>query len=191
MTAGGDGDELLRVLLSKAREFQAESQGALAGLESSAARVVTLDKSYAKIHGLNVKQDELLRQSLRCVENELFRAAHVMAFASLMDFIEERLGRNRCNAVRKLHPDWKVKRVEDLREVGSDFLLIEALRLLKQCTKTQEKALKGLLNRRNECAHPSDYFPDLNETLGFISEIINRISMLQKAWGPKPSKRRP
>lgn len=41
------------------------------------------------------------------------------------------------------------------------------------------KALHGLLNRRNECAHPSEYFPDLNETLGYIGELFKRIKQLQ------------
>jgi hypothetical protein len=42
------------------------------------------------------------------------------------------------------------------------------------------KALHGLLNRRNECAHPSEYFPDLNQTLGYVSELFSRIEWLQK-----------
>ena len=42
------------------------------------------------------------------------------------------------------------------------------------------KALHGLLNRRNECAHPSDYFPDLNETLGYLSELFQRIEYLER-----------
>ena len=42
------------------------------------------------------------------------------------------------------------------------------------------KALHGLLNKRNECVHPSDYYPDVNETLGFISELFTRAETLQK-----------
>lgn len=59
-----------------------------------------------------------------------------------------------------------------------DFQLIEAARKLGLCTKTFMKALHGLLNKRNECAHPSDFFPDLNEALGYLSEIFKRIETL-------------
>ncbi len=41
------------------------------------------------------------------------------------------------------------------------------------------KALHGLLNKRNECAHPEDYYPSLNDTLGYLDEIFKRIGMLQ------------
>jgi hypothetical protein len=40
------------------------------------------------------------------------------------------------------------------------------------------RTLHGLLSRRNECAHPSEYFPDLNMTLGYISDLIDRIKRL-------------
>jgi hypothetical protein len=46
------------------------------------------------------------------------------------------------------------------------------------------KALHGLLSRRNECAHASDYFPDLNETLGYVVELFQRIAYLQKRAEP-------
>jgi hypothetical protein len=40
------------------------------------------------------------------------------------------------------------------------------------------KALLGLLNKRNQCAHPSSYFPALNETLGFVSDVLQYIRLL-------------
>jgi hypothetical protein len=41
------------------------------------------------------------------------------------------------------------------------------------------KALHGLLNKRNECAHPSDFYPDMNGSLGYISELLSRVATLQ------------
>jgi hypothetical protein len=52
-------------------------------------------------------------------------------------------------------------------------------RTISLYNKTTMKALHGLLNKRNECAHPSGYFPDFNETLGFIGELFKRIEKLQ------------
>jgi hypothetical protein len=60
-----------------------------------------------------------------------------------------------------------------------EFQLIEAARDLGLCTKTEAKALHGLLNKRNECAHPSNYFPSLNESLGYASEILQRVGQMQ------------
>jgi hypothetical protein len=37
----------------------------------------------------------------------------------------------------------------------------------------------GYLDRRNECAHPSDYFPDLNMTLAYITDLVDRIKRLR------------
>jgi len=133
-----------------------------------------------------VKQDDLLKQSLRCIENELYRAAHVMAWASLMDFLEEKSVSD-LNLLNSIRSNWKIKSVEDLRDIGSDFQIIEAVKELQICTRTEEKALQGLLNRRNECAHPTDYYPKLNESLGYVSEIIQRIESFQKRWSKSSS----
>ncbi len=57
--------------------------------------------------------------------------------------------------------------------------MIEAARDVGLCRKNEVKALLGLLNKRNECAHPSDFYPGLNHTLGFVSELLQRIERLQ------------
>jgi hypothetical protein len=49
-------------------------------------------------------------------------------------------------------------------------------------SKSERKAFHGLLNRRNECAHPSDFFPDMNQSLGYISEIVSRLEALEKRY---------
>jgi hypothetical protein len=56
--------------------------------------------------------------------------------------------------------------------------VIEAGKEAGAYNRTTMKALHGLLNRRNECAHPSEYFPDLNETLGYVGELFKRIKQL-------------
>jgi hypothetical protein len=57
--------------------------------------------------------------------------------------------------------------------------VVESLQKVGLCGKTVTKDLMGLLNKRNECAHPSDYNPELNETLEYISEILNRLKSLE------------
>lgn len=170
---------MISKLLDRARAFEREAHQVLSVHESTPSRIVLLENTYKRLTALSVRQDELLRQALRCIENELFRSAHVMAWAGLMDFLEEKLASDGLKKLLAIRPGWKVATVEELRETVVEFQLIEATRDLGLCTKTEMKALHGLLNKRNECAHPSDYFPSLNESLGYVSEILQRIGQLQ------------
>ena len=151
----------------------------LAVHETAPSRIVLLEDTYKRLGTLSLRQDELVRQALRCIENELFRAAHVMAWAGFMDFVEEKLSSDGLKKLHALRPAWKASSVEELRESVVEYQLIEAARDLGLCTKTEGKALHGLLNKRNECAHPSNYFPSLNESLGYVSEVLQRIGQMQ------------
>jgi hypothetical protein len=138
-----------------------------------------LEDSYKKLSALSLSQDDLLRQALRCVEEELYRAAHVMAWAAFMDFLEEKLGNDGLVKVRAAYPSWKAASVEELRENVVEHQIIIAARGVGLLNKAEEKAFHGMLSKRNECAHPSAYFPGLNEALGYISELLNRIGQMQ------------
>lgn len=166
-------------LLDRVHAFEREAHQILSVHESTPSRIVLLENTYKRLTALSVRQDELFRQALRCIENELFRSAHVMAWAGFMDFLEEKLASDGLKKLRAIRPAWKVTTVEELRENVVEFQLIEVTRDIGLCTKTEMKALHGLLNKRNECAHPSDYFPSLNESLGYVSEILQRIGRLQ------------
>ena len=166
-------------LLDRVHAFEREARQILSVHESTPSRIVLLENTYKRLTALSVRQDELFRQALRCIENELFRSAHVMAWAGFMDFLEEKLASDGLKKLRAIRPAWKVTTVEELRENVVEFQLIEVTRDIGLCTKTEMKALHGLLNKRNECAHPSDYFPSLNESLGYVSEILQRIGRLQ------------
>ena len=83
---------------------------------------------------------------------------------------------NRLNQVRS---NWKINQQSDLREVASDKQIIETLTLLHLTNKTEEKVIIGLLNKRNECAHPSDPFTNIMAAIGYISDIIERIRRIQ------------
>ena len=119
-----------------------------------------------------------MKQALRCVEQRLFRAAHVMAWAAFMDFLEEKLASDGLAKVRAARPAWKAHSVEELREHQPEYQIVEVTQAVGLCGKSEAKALLGLLNGRNECAHPSSYYPQLNETLGYISQLLQRIATL-------------
>lgn len=169
----------LKLLLAKVKGFEKEAHAILATHETSGSRVVILEESYDKLTKLTLKQDELFRQALRCVEHQLFRAAHVLAWAGFMDLLEEKLASDGLLKLRATKPAWKAGSVEELRENVVEYQLIEAAKDLGLCTKTEMKALHGMLNKRNECAHPNDFFPDMNITLGYISELLTRVGTLQ------------
>jgi hypothetical protein len=170
----------LATLLGGVRRFEAEAHVILGRHEDSKSRVTNLGTTYAKLTGLSLSQDELFRQALRCTENELFRAAHLMAWAGFVDFLDEKLASDGFTKLKTARTNWTFASVEDLREVSTEYARIEAAKVIGLCTKTEMKAYHGLLNKRNECGHPSSYFPDLNETLGYISELLKRIADLQK-----------
>ncbi len=171
---------ILQKLLKDAKTFSREAHEILGRHESSPSRVVLLEDTYKRLGKLSLKQDELMRQALRCTENELYRAAHVLAWAGFMDFLEERISTDGLKKLRAVRTAWPYKTIEDLREYVSEFQIIEATRDLGLCRKNEVKALQGLLNKRNECAHPSDFYPGLNDTLGFISELLSRVETLSK-----------
>jgi len=170
---------MLREIVEKVNAFTSEAHGILSVHEAAVSRIVLLEDSYKHLATLSLKQDELIRQALRCIEQSLFRAAHVMAWAGFMDFLEEKLASDSFVKLNQVRPKWGFSTIEQLREEVPEFQLIDAARDLDLCSKNEAKALHGLLNKRNECAHPSDYFPELNESLGYVSELLQRIKTLQ------------
>lgn len=158
--------------------LEVDAQRILAVHESAPARTISLEDSYRGLGKLSLRQDELFREALRAIEVGLFRASHVLAWAGFIDFLHDRIFSTGTGALQAARPNWSVKSAEDLRDY-TDYQVIEAAKELRLCNKTVMKALQGLLNKRNEAAHPSDYFPNMNETLGYISELFHRIERLK------------
>ncbi|MFC2070257.1 hypothetical protein ACFLTB_03690 [Chloroflexota bacterium] len=176
--------EIIRDTLLKVKAFEDEAHRLLAKHETTRSRVITLDDTYNHLGGMTLQQDALFREALRCIENQLFRAAYVMAWAGFMDYLEVKLMSEYLKDIKAEYPKWSVNNVEELREKVPEYQIVVACRKVKLLSKNEEKALLGLLSTRNECAHPSNYIPDLNEALGYISQLLNRISTLQKKSHP-------
>lgn len=170
---------MLYEVLKRVHSFEREAHLILSRHEAAPSRVVLLDQSYKRLSGLSIVEDELFREALRCVESGLFRAAHVMAWAGFMDYLENKAAQDGFAKLHQCRPNWKLKGIEALREQVPEHQLVEAFSDIGLVTKNERKTLLGLLSKRNECAHPSNYSPGLNETLGFISELLQRIEMLK------------
>jgi hypothetical protein len=167
-------------LCRRVSSFESAAHKILGLSEAAPSRIIQLTDTYARLTALSVKQDDMLRQALRCIEVAVFRGAHVLAWAALADYLQEYAARDGFVALNKARPNWRIGSLDDLREGQTEHGLIEAMKAAGQITKGQQKAFLGLLNRRNECAHPSDYYPDLNQSLGYIAEILGRLAALQK-----------
>lgn len=147
---------------------------------SKASRVISLTETWRDLGGMSLLQDALFRDALLCVERGLYRAAHVMAWAGFMDLLEEKIASDGFVALHAKRPKWKTyTTVEELRENVVEYQLLEVARDLGLLSKTATKTFLGLLSKRNECAHPSGYEPDLNQSLGYVAELLARIRTLQ------------
>lgn len=176
--------EILQDLLTRAHAFENRAHRILAKHEAAVSRVITVEDTYRTLTGLSLQQEILFREAIRCVENQLFKAAHVMAWAGFIDCLEDRIIAEYLKDVKAVRPKWSASSKEDLREQVTEHQLILVCREVRLLIKNEEKAFLGLLNTRNECAHPSSYSPTLNETLGFISQLFNRIHILQQRSHP-------
>jgi len=175
-------EDKLPALERRMRSFSIDIGQIFGKIESSPQRAITLDQSYEKLTSLSLRQDEIFRQALRCVEVEVFRAAHVMAWSGCVDCFHDLCASDGFNSLNLAMPNWNVKNIDDLRDNQTEYALIDALHKMRVLTKPEKKALHGMLSRRNECAHANDYFPGLNETLGYISEIFSRLISLEKRF---------
>lgn len=166
---------------TKMKDFEVEARGILSTQETSTDRVITLTKTRNSIVGLSLKQAQLFRQAVRCIEHKIYKAAHVMAWAAFMDFIEDKVSECNFKHLHDAYPSWSIwNSVEDLRENVVEHQIIEAAYRLCLLGKSEEKVLKGLLAKRNECAHPSGYSPGMNETLGYVDELLRRVGDIQQ-----------
>jgi hypothetical protein len=165
--------------VARVHAFENEAHRILGGHEAARSRVVILERTYDELAALSLKQDDLFRQALRCVENELYRAAHVMAFASFMDFVFEKLSSDGLTKLRAAYPKWVGKDIHEMAEYVPDRQFLEAIRPLGLGSKNDVRRAVSLLDRRNDCAHPTAYYPDLNMTLGYIAEVLQAVKLFK------------
>lgn len=143
-------------------------------------RLASADEAYKRIGSLQVRQQELIEEAFRCIEAQLFRPAIVSAWAAFMDFLCEKLVEDNYVSVH-LHiaNTGSVSSPEELRERLTEHAMLDLGEKLKLLSKGECKSLKGSLARRNECAHPSDYSPNLDVALGYLVELLIRMEKLK------------
>ena len=175
--------ELLRLLKERSDAFRSEGAQILALQESSKHRVITIDQTRRSLNALSLRQQAIFEEALRCVEEGLYRAAHVLAWAAAMDNLEEKLASDGLVKMHSVRTNWaKWASIEEIRENINEYQILDAARDVGILSKSELKVLQGDLAKRNQCAHPSEHSPDLNESLGYISGLLTRL----QRWSGKP-----
>lgn len=171
--------KIFEEIISHVSEFKREAERVLSTHEKAPARIITVEQTKKNVTSLSIRQQILLEEAIACVENKLYRSAHVCAWAAFIDFIEEKISSDGLVKIHTAYPSWSgFLTIEDLKENIPEHQIIESAKKVGLINKAESKALIGLLSKRNECAHPTSYVPDLNESLGYISELLNRISKI-------------
>jgi len=163
--------------------FKSEAHKLFGTIETSKSRIHTLDESYRLIGEISVEQDDQFRQAIRCCEHGLYRASHVVAFTGLIDWLQKYCERDAFATIRAALPRHTINDLSDIRENVGEHLLIEKMKDCGLLKRGEAKAFLGLLHRRNECAHPTSYYPDMNQTIGYLSEIFQRLKAIQGRVG--------
>lgn len=163
-----------RSIIERAAIFEAEAHALLESYEDAhTSRVIKLGDVLDRLTALNLRQENLFRQSLRCAQNEIYLAAHVMAWAALMDLYEEKVASDGLSKLHAQYPKWQVHTsLADVRESIREYQLIEAGKKIGLLTNGEMKSLHGHLHTRNQAAHPTGFDPGINETLGYIESLI-------------------
>lgn len=168
----GEVEDLLR----RVSAFERAAHALLSSHEAAPSRAVSLSETRKQVTILNLKQSELLEEGLKAIEARLYRPAIVMAWAAFMDFLQEKLASDGLVKVHSQRANWtRWTTLEALRESVSEYQMIDVAKDVQLLRRAEAKALHGLLSKRNECAHPSGYRPSMNEALGYVSELLNRI----------------
>lgn len=170
-----------RSLIERAAIFETEAHALLEAYEDAhQSRVIKLGDVLSRLTSLNLHQEELFRQALRCAQNEIYLAAHVMAWAALIDLYEEKITSDGLAKLHASYPKWQVHlTLEDVRENIKEFQLIEAGKKIGLLTNSQMKTLHGQLHQRNQAAHPTGFSPGINETLGYIESLLKMAAVLE------------
>jgi hypothetical protein len=147
-------------------------------------RDVSLRQSRRQVQRLSLQQEDLLQESLACIEGGLYRAAHVTAWQAFIDLVSEALVTDRATEMYRLRPDIYQVTATEVRERLPEYDLITVAREVGLLTMAATKRSYGLLSMRNDCAHPSSYRPGLTDALGYVSELIASMTDLQTSRTP-------
>ncbi len=158
----------------KAKQAEREAHEILAKHETSPSRVVLLEDLLKLLSGTPVDVQDYFRESITCLEQELFRAAIVMSWAGHFHVYSEELFTKHESDIKSLRTKWKFGDVNELKENYPEAQIIEVAKEVKFTSKAKLRVLQGQLSTRNQCAHPTLYKPSLNSAIGYVDEMVRQ-----------------
>jgi hypothetical protein len=153
--------------------LETDSRHLLLTYELIQSRVKSLEPILERLDELNLEQSLLLHESVLAAQAGLFRASHVLAWIDFSDYLSKLVAPDTGS---NSSPD----SVDDEPRRPKDIALINIGRRLRLYNEATKKVLEGLLNDRNQCAHPSEYNPNLNDTMTFLGRLIGVMEALGK-----------
>lgn len=158
----------------KAKKAERDAHEILAKHETSPSRIVLLEDLVKLLSGTPVDVQDYFKESVTCLEQELFRAAIVMSWAGHFHVYSEVLFTNHETDIKSLRPKWKFSDVNELKENYPEAQIIDVAKEVKFTSKAKLRILQGQLSTRNQCAHPTLYKPSLNSAIGYVDEMIRQ-----------------
>lgn len=160
--------------VTKARKAERAGHAALSIHESSASRIVLLEDLVKKLSGAPVDVQQYFKESIRCLENGLFKAGVVFSWAGHFHVFSEYLYANHESDIRTLRQRRVFKDLTELKEQYSESQILDAGKEVKFINRAQLRVLQGQLSQRNQCAHPTMYQPSLNSSVGYVDEMVSQ-----------------
>lgn len=169
----------LQSILDTLSDLEADHRRIASTVQASKSRAASVEVTLKRVQSLSSKQSALMDESAKAAAYALYRSAHVAAFAALADALHVRIDRLGKLAALTANRKWKLAQIEDLQDY-SDYQVAEAAKEVGALTKTQMRTFHGLLHLRNQCAHPTGYDPDLDQTLGYLSSTLKELDAYSK-----------
>ena len=160
--------------VSRARKATHEAHAILSLHESSPSRVVLLEELIKKLSGTPIDVQEYFKESIKCLESGLFRAAVVFSWAGHFDVYSEYLFRAYETDIKSIRKNWSFKDVVELRENYAESQILDVGKEVNFIKKSTLRILQGQLSQRNSCAHPTMYKPSMNATIGYVDQMVSQ-----------------
>ncbi|MCX7021975.1 MAG: hypothetical protein NTW26_06850 [bacterium] len=177
----------LEEILKSVKTFEDKITEILSTHETSKRRSVQLSKTLKRLKLLTVKQKEFFDQSIQCIQHkyDLFKSAHVMAWAGFIDFLQEKLCSDGCMKIKSYNNKkyCNINNAQELRdELPSEYQQIVLAKSISYINEKERIAFLALLDKRNWCAHTGIYAykANLSSSLSYVLELFDYLEDLDK-----------
>lgn len=118
-----------------------------------------------------------VEEAVVCVEAGALRAGIVFLWAGVTRTLQNRIlqfGVDPCNAALLKHDPKSrlIRRVDDFQYV-KEKILLQVAQELGILDKSEKGVLETCLDLRNQCGHPSAYWPGQQKALAFVEDVMN------------------